>query len=119
MPSVWDGADAIADILTRPAGKCARKVRASCVNCRQKDLGINRLVRRKVFSPGLDVEIARAERKQHSFEMAVVVRGCARGRPPDRIGAAVVLLTGAALLAALISALRSSRVDPLTALREE
>jgi len=42
-----------------------------------------------------------------------------RPQDPLTIGAAVVLLTGAALLAALIPALRSSRVDPLTALREE
>jgi predicted permease len=38
---------------------------------------------------------------------------------PLAIGGAVVLLSGAALLAALIPALRASRVDPALALREE
>jgi predicted permease len=38
---------------------------------------------------------------------------------PLAIGGAVLLLSGAALLAALIPALRASRVDPVLALREE
>ena len=42
-----------------------------------------------------------------------------RPRDPLAIGGAVLLLSGAALLAALIPALRASRVDPALALREE
>jgi putative ABC transport system permease protein len=42
-----------------------------------------------------------------------------RPQDPLAIGAAVLLLSGAALLAALIPALRASRVDPSAALREE
>jgi ABC-type antimicrobial peptide transport system permease subunit len=42
-----------------------------------------------------------------------------RLRDPLAIGAAVVLLSAAALIAALIPALRASRVDPSLALREE
>ena len=42
-----------------------------------------------------------------------------RLRDPLAIGGAVLLLGGAALLAALIPALRASRVDPALALREE
>jgi len=42
-----------------------------------------------------------------------------RLRDPLAIGAAVLLLCGAALLAAFIPALRASRVDPAVALREE
>ena len=42
-----------------------------------------------------------------------------RPRDPLAIGSAVLLLSGAALLAALIPALRASRVDPALALREE
>jgi predicted permease len=42
-----------------------------------------------------------------------------RLRDPLAIGGAVLLLGGAALLAALIPALRASRVDPVLALREE
>jgi putative ABC transport system permease protein len=42
-----------------------------------------------------------------------------RLRDPLAIGVAVVLLSAAALIAALIPALRASRVDPSLALREE
>jgi putative ABC transport system permease protein len=42
-----------------------------------------------------------------------------RPQDPLAIGGAVLLLSGAALLAALIPALRASRVDPARALREE
>lgn len=42
-----------------------------------------------------------------------------RPHDPLAIGGAVLLLSGAALLAALIPALRASRVDPALALREE
>jgi len=38
---------------------------------------------------------------------------------PVAIGSAVVLLSGTALLAALVPALRASRIDPALALREE
>jgi ABC-type antimicrobial peptide transport system permease subunit len=38
---------------------------------------------------------------------------------PVTIGGAVLLLAGAALLAALVPALRASRIDPALALREE
>ncbi|HTA44712.1 MAG TPA: hypothetical protein VK789_19825, partial [Bryobacteraceae bacterium] len=40
-------------------------------------------------------------------------------RDPFAIGGAVLLLTGAALVAALIPALRAARVDPALTLREE
>jgi len=42
-----------------------------------------------------------------------------RPQDPVAIGGAVVLLSGAALLAALIPAVRAARVDPATALRDE
>jgi ABC-type antimicrobial peptide transport system permease subunit len=42
-----------------------------------------------------------------------------RSRDPLAIIGAVLLLSGAALLAALVPALRASRVDPALALREE
>jgi ABC-type antimicrobial peptide transport system permease subunit len=42
-----------------------------------------------------------------------------RPQDPFAIGGAVLLLSGAALLAALIPALRASKVDPALALREE
>jgi len=42
-----------------------------------------------------------------------------RPRDPLAIGGAVLLLGGAALVAALIPAVRASRVDPALALREE
>jgi putative ABC transport system permease protein len=42
-----------------------------------------------------------------------------RPQDPLAISGAVLLLSGAALLAALIPALRASRIDPALALREE
>jgi ABC-type antimicrobial peptide transport system permease subunit len=38
---------------------------------------------------------------------------------PVAIGGAVLLLGGAALVAAFVPALRASRIDPATALRDE